>query len=53
MKKCVILFAILLVTLIIAVWTERKQETRLTEQIALDEGVQKRNSGAEVSLSKY
>ncbi len=53
MKKCVILFAILLLTLIIAVWTERKQEPLPSGQIALEEGVRSGASGADVSHPQY
>lgn|GEM_PF-2324766 len=38
MKRCVILFAILIVTLIIAVWTDHNKTSAPSEEVALEAG---------------
>jgi len=37
MKRCAILFAILIITLFIAVWSEQKHGTLPVDEIALEE----------------
>lgn len=41
MKKCMIMFALLVMTLILAILTERKQELSIVDDLAMEEKLEK------------
>lgn len=52
MKRCVIFFTLLLITLIIAVWTENRQQVTTTDDMALRDQQPKLLDGMETTLKK-